>query len=411
MKKYFFIKVTLLLLFGLWSISCQREDRFELEEEGTAITNFVSQSDALRVAESFDFSKKQFNSSSGESKGSKKVVDILDFPANSIETYYYLVNYEKGGFAIISADNRLIPVLAFSETNSFATEEKNYPGGLVDWLSAIIEVIKETRILNVEQTPEIKALWDKYSVENDTVKHGNSKSTMFDPSDCPYEGYTFYTSQQYGPLCSTQWGQEEPFNNYVEYLGCSNTSNGRAKTGCIATAMAQVMKYNAFPNSYNWGSMPNDSANSEVMQLMLDCGDAVGMDYDCYNSTSSITNIPAALINSFNYTSASNASYSYTTVKNEIQNNHPVILHGWLNRWSDIGHTWVADGSLEIFYYQCVYNPFYQEYELVNTVNYLYFNMNWGLSGTSNGWYAFNNFNPSFGTFNYQPKMTYNIRH
>ncbi|MDW5299090.1 MAG: C10 family peptidase [Sedimentibacter sp.] len=404
-------------MFGLWPISCQREDRFEPEEEGTAITNFVSQAEALEVAEGFDFSKKQFNSSSGESKGFKEVVNILDVPANSMETSYYIVNYENGGFAIISADNRLIPVLAFSETNSFPTDAEHYPGGLVEWLYKINEVVKETRTANVEQTPEIKALWDKIVDGGDIDKNNNSKRTTFDPSDCPYEGYTFYTSQQYGPLCSTLWGQWEPYNNYVPLTGCSS-SNGRAPTGCVPTAMAQVMRYNAFPNDYNWGSMPNNYANGEVMQLMVDCGDAVDIDYDCEDgSSASTSDVPSALINYFNYTSASYANYSYTTVKNEIQNNHPVILRGgrnvgwWIFGIYDDGHAWVADGSLEIFYYQCVYNPFYQEYELVNTVNYLYFNMNWGWTGSYNGWYAFNNFNPGSHTFNYQTKMVYNIRH
>lgn len=414
MKKFYLIKVTLILLSCLWPISCQREDH--LTEEGTAITNFVTQADAIKVAERFDYSKKQFSSSTRESKGLKKVINILEVPANSLEASYYILNYENGGFAIISADNRLIPILAFSETSSFQTDSWQYPGGLVEWLYEINEIVKETRTLNAEQKPEVKAIWDKIIDSVKVDKNKNNKSIMFDPSDCPYEGYTFYTSQQYGPLCTTRWGQWASYNNYIPLTGCSS-SNGRAPTGCVPTAMAQVMRYNAFPNDYDWGSMPNNSANDEVMDLMLDCGDAVNVDYDCDGSGASTSDIPSALINNFDYVSASYAGYAYNTVRNEIQNNHPVILSGghnggwWIFGVYEDGHAWVADGTLELFYYKCVYNPYYKEYELVNTVNYLYFNMNWGWDGSYNGWFAFNNFNPGSWTFNYQTKMVYNIRH
>jgi len=70
----------------------------------------------------------------------------------------------------------------------------------------------------------------------------------------------------------------------------------------------------------------------------------------------------------------------------------------------------VCDGFRRNFY--CIYDNYGN---LIGGVEYLYLHMNWGwYEGEANGWYAFNNFNPTVNgttyTFNYDRKMVYNIK-
>ncbi len=64
-------------------------------------------------------------------------------------------------------------------------------------------------------------------------------------------------------------------------LGC----NTRPVTGCVATAMAQVIHFWHPNNSleYDYASMPTTFGNSEVQRLMRDAGNTVNMDYHCVN--------------------------------------------------------------------------------------------------------------------------------
>ncbi len=177
---------------------------------------------------------------------------------------------------------------------------------------------------------------------------------------------------------------------------------GRAWTGCVATAMAQVMKHHKHPTNYNWSDMPNSYGNTYISSLMRDIGDAVGMKYTCDASKAYADDIAPALKNTFGYNSASYADYDYNTVKSELNHSRPVILTGgrktggWIFSQYEDGHAWVCDGySLTVF-------PCWG--------SMLTFHMNWGWGGTYNGWYGFLNFNPGDYTFNYKRKMVYNIK-
>jgi hypothetical protein len=111
---------------------------------------------------------------------------------------------------------------------------------------------------------------------------------------------------------------------------CPELSDGKGVTGCVATGMAQVMKFHEYPVSgigshtnryhqscfadfastvYDWANMTNsyDGMSSSVEKdavatLMFHCGVATDMQYQ--NSSSSATpNIFAglALVNYFGY--------------------------------------------------------------------------------------------------------------
>ncbi|WP_409014644.1 C10 family peptidase [Emticicia sp. 21SJ11W-3] len=56
-------------------------------------------------------------------------------------------------------------------------------------------------------------------------------------------------------------------------MGCNSateTSNGRAWAGCVATAMGQIMKYNQKPSTWNWSAMPNTPGSVTTSLLLKD---------------------------------------------------------------------------------------------------------------------------------------------
>ena len=86
----------------------------------------------------------------------KRIKDYLAVDCSQKEPSFYIFNYEEGGFIIVSGDDRLYPVLAYSEDSSFPLEKGSLcPSGLVGWLANTDEMVKEIRQNNYEQSQEI----------------------------------------------------------------------------------------------------------------------------------------------------------------------------------------------------------------------------------------------------------------
>lgn len=218
--------------------------------------------------------------------------------------------------------------------------------------------------------------------------------------------YSTSTTQTVGPLLPVTWGQDCSYNNLCPNLNCSGDCSTLAVTGCVATAMAQVIRYWS-PNNeynYNYASMPVSSGNGEVQRLMYNAGRNVDMRYSCAVNGGSWTygiNVPNALKNEFGFTSANRSSYndaSWLNVQTNLSYHWPVLLEGcndktneFLGIWYSYQncHEWVCDGSQETDVTFCMNgNPVSEEY--------LYFHMNWGwhevgVVNDYNGWFAFNN--------------------
>ncbi len=335
---------------------------------------FVTENAVSKVVENFAMN---LNASNKNSLKSKKTYSLNKFKDEKGEDLLYIVNYDEGGFLIIPADNRVYPILAHSETSSFTKNESDLKGGVTIWVKAMKEGIKKVKKENKKQSHEMKMAWDKY------LK--SSQLKVIDPDPCEDESYII------GPFLQTTWDQGVGYNNLcptaAEMGGCSNPlEGGRALAGCVAVAMAQVMKYHQHPNSYSWSSMYNNLGTTATATLIRDIGDedAVDMDYTCTQSTASTNNIVAALENIFNYsTSVTYGNYDHNIVKTELNNNRPVILSSTDTYEPTEGHAWVCDGYAHL--YTC---------ETGNT--WLSFHMNWGwYHGECNGYFGWNSFDPT----------------
>lgn len=365
------------------------------------IEGFVSQNEVERIASAIG--PKMTLRSVNDIRGIESVLGNDDKPL------FYVVNYEQGGFLIMSADNRIYPVLAFSKTGAFPLNENEYPSGLVDWMLDVMEYIEKVRSDDMLQTKEVAQSWELSNIQSIVTL---SKVPPFDepldpvgpelPEDpCP----SVYL--KYGPLLSTLWGQKDGFNNLAPIMNCSNTANGRALAGCVATAMAQIMKYHEYPRRYDWNLMYDSTDCFETSRLMRDIGDAVGMQYSCGGSSADTKNRVPSAFKFFGYSSASYGEFDVNTVKLEIENNRPVILTGarkggtWLFPKRVDGHAWVCDGYYSQTYYKedCSSNW---------TFEYLHMNWGWDNQDELNAWYS-SDWSPSAYDFNYKKGMVYNI--
>ncbi|MCM1369263.1 MAG: C10 family peptidase [Candidatus Amulumruptor caecigallinarius] len=199
------------------------------------------------------------------------------------------------------------------------------------------------------------------------------------------------------PQCATKWNQSEPFNNF-----CPVDAGGRAVTGCVATAMAQAMKYHNWPQrglgtvingssklnlsqtTFDWNNMLDDyyygytSTEADAVALLMQaCGYSVNMNYSSHASGAQSINIGTALITNFrydrgmqyllrdNYTLSEWETYIY----NSLQENGPVIYCG---QSYDGGHAFVCDG-----------------YDGNG-----YFHFNWGWGGMSDGFFLLDALDP-----------------
>ena len=396
-RKNRFLTTTVVIascLMFLLPYSCQDKQEYILQNEPLAENNdfTVSENVATFVANSF---AKKFKANDGNSLKSKKLKSLTKFKDENGEELIYIINYEEGGFLLLSADQRVAPILAFSETNSFTTEETDLPGAVNFWVQATKEEIKRVRKENKEQSKEVKFLWKRYLSASNLKYIPPGDEGGEDPPPCD-DVFVWIN-----PLLQTEWHQGCGFNSYLGVCIDPDRCN-KMPVGCVAVAMAQIMKYHEHPSSYSWSNMPHDIGNTVTAQLMYDLGhpDALHMDYTCTSSTVPTSTIVPTFENVFNYsTSATHANYNQVTVKNEIDYNRPVILAGTDNTKNPPeAHAWVCDAYASAYYCE-------------TGISTLHFHMNWGLEdGDANGYYAYNNFNPGDYAFNSSRIMVTGIK-
>ena len=306
---------------------------------------------------------------------------------------FYIFNFTPSGFVIVSADDISTPVLGYSKSNSYETI--NHPPAFDDLLECYTLQIDYARDEGIIPFQESIELWQRLSVN---------------PEDFVPES----VSRDVEPLLTTTWNQGQYFNEMCPYDENSTTGNNYVLAGCIATAMAQVMKYWSYPTTgtgsysytpsshpeygiqaanfgattYNWANMPNSvtSLNTDVQTLLYHCGVSVDMDYGPDVSIAYMSDVVNALNSYFDYDPSaqklSKNNYSELEwaemLRDELDIGRPLIYCG-----SDPppppqgGHAFNLDG-----------------YEGTN-----HFHFNWGWSGSYNGYYYLSDLNP--GGHNY----------
>ncbi len=236
----------------------------------------ISLDDAALVAN--NFMNTAPSSSLKKSVAPKRMV--LKKSASTEQPQFYIYeNAEGEGWVMVAANDIAHPILAYSETGKFRTD--NQPTNLKSWLGHYEKEIQLAEQKGVQATNEIVQEWR-------TLRNG---------------GAIRKATPVVSPLIQTGWDQTAPFWN-----DCPKKGGNYAYTGCVATAMAQVLNYWQWPNTgvgsnsvmfnsttytvdftsgnYDWANMLNiytSSANASqkaaVAKLMYHCGVAAGMEY------------------------------------------------------------------------------------------------------------------------------------
>lgn len=304
---------------------------------------------------------------------------------------YYVFNNGEKGFIIISGDDAAYPVLGFSSQGSF--DATRLPQAYQKWVARYEKQIKEIISTGATPTNKISQAWQQL---------GNQRTTTV------------------GPLLTSKWDQSPYHNDLCPY---DADAGKHAVTGCVATAMAQIMKYHEHPKkgtgfhsyqhdtygtlsadfglaTYQWDLMPDvvDGPNEAVALLNFHCGVSVDMDYgpDLSGAAGAVLVAPA-LQNYFQYEAEVAARDNYTDaewvnlLQSEIDAGRPMYYEGFGN---GSGHAFVCDG--------------YQDDE--------FFHFNWGWGGMMDGFYYINDLSPSDvgtgggnGSYNSHQKIVYRI--
>ena len=298
---------------------------------------------------------------------------------------YYAVNLKnQKGFVLVSADDISMPIWAYSFEGNYS--ELNQPENVARTIEEFNLQLEHLRNNKIEATNHIKSQWSKY------LKAVKTKGTQ----------------QTVGPLLTTIWAQGCYYNNNTPVDSAGSCYH--VVTGCVATAMAQVMNYYNYPNvgsgshsynsnygmltanfgaaNYDW-SLMSDTLSSlsspanvnAVANLMSDCGIAVDMNYSAGGSGAYSQNAANAFAHYFNYDNGlqllHRANYTDSIwaqmVKQELDSLHPLYYDGS----GTGGHAFVCDG--------------YQADQ--------YFHFNWGWSGSYNGYFLLTALNPGGTNF------------
>jgi len=328
----------------------------------------------------------------------------------------YVFNYSnQGGYSVLSADYRYEPISAFTKKDTLG-ESGEIPSMLGSWFGKTVEIIQNIR--NGEDTLGAPEYYNQWSliIQNLQLNNAFSELRLYIPGailNCGQD-YTWLKPS----ILGTQWGQDAGYNNLCKIITCNSVAI-RGQTGCVATAMAQIIHYWKPLNSYNYNYnimpsqylsiFPSDNGNVEMQKLMRDAGKAVDMDYTCEGSSANDNRIKSALKNDFNIIHIEKKDYEIAdrwTIKGNIDAGRPVMLSGMSSQSSFLfwtwgtgtGHVWICDG------YKGSGNDCYRHF---------WYWMNWGWNGDHDGWYYQDEWDHnetySHTNYQYQQHLFYNI--
>jgi len=289
-------------------------------------------------------------------------------PQTLSEEVFYLCHSSNAGFVLVSADEQMPEVLGYSSATYNPTA---LPEGLRD-------------------------LMHTYAL----LAHTDAFKT------------TLAATTSVEPLLKTKWNQGEPYYNM-----CPTIQNRHCVTGCVATAVGQVMNYYQWPakhgtgkinymtdthkkrvsldlsdytfawnlmrDTYEKGQYSNAEGNA-VAKLMYAVGAACQMDYSPNESAANFLYGPKVMTDYFGYDKdmyalwgdAVHSKFWHDLIQTELIQSRPILFMG--SSGDDSSHAFVLDG--------------YQ-----SQGGTVYYHVNWGWSGEADGYYLLTNMSPSSG--------------
>ena len=308
--------------------------------------------------------------------------------------FYYIFNINNSAFVIVSADDAMAPVLAYSFEGTYGATE--LPPALVNWMESYKSQVSYIKNNNAISNPQVKEKW-AYYLSSDILNNRPEKR-----------------ASSVSPLLKTRWDQVGYYNQLCPYD--SNADNDHVPAGCVATAVAQILKYYEYPQqgsgshsindwrwpglliadfgntTYDYSKMPNilHTDNTDVARIIFHCGIAVDMFYTYSGSSATLSKVPNALLSYFKYRSSEYITRNEVSTKkwltlltDNLELGEPVLYSGSGSE----GHAFVCDG--------------YQDGN--------YFHFNWGWGGAYNGYFSIDSMNPGDNNFASSQTAVFNI--
>ncbi len=318
---------------------------------------------------------------------------------------FYVFSVTPRGFVIVSADDRAKPILGYSTESSFSSE--TITDGLMTYFEnyrAGFDYLIEN---NLEQPEQAATAWKRLA---ETGKLNDERIT-----------------RSVGPLMSSTWNQTDLYNNMAP-LDSTSVFSGHCKSGCVANAMSQVMRYWEWPrvgngshsyycygygatsygtlaanfgeSTYHFELMPDfldfASPQSEVDATALleyHAGVSVDMSYGPSASGAYSESVPTAFSTYFRYDPEMDMRYLYNSSQSQWEEDLRANLDGGMPLYYGSsgdagGHAYILDG--------------YDDNNM--------FHLNWGWQGFDNGYYAIDGFYLTFYSFPYYHTAIFNLR-
>jgi len=277
---------------------------------------------------------------------------------------YYIVQFTQGGWALISADDNSAPLIGYSDTGVYQTE--NQPENMKGMMEVYSQqVIRNARLRNVRSHQG----WETQSQHRAASR----------------------ASAKISPLITVNWNQTGSYQKY-----CPKDANGQAVVGCVAVGMAQAMsvaKYPARPvgsygydsatygylsidydkePDYNWSAiLSGANGKDDVARLLYHCGVSVNMDYGVDGSGTQTAYIVSALKRNFQY------PQSVTYYKRD----------GYSGDWKELILTELREGRAVAY---SGHDPVKNYGHCFNLDGYdgSFFHVNWGWGGSNNAYFG-----------------------
>ena len=332
------------------------------------------------------------------------------------DTLMYEVLFDDGNIVLLAGNKACIPVLGIIlleatdtnsissvvDTNSIFAGGDNVPDGLIDFLDDYEQQITYCFRNNI--TGYYSRLWQQLQT---------------------YDSNYLRNGIEVGPFISTKWGQSESNDKrasdrdpyaYNALVSENGLHCDKCLAGCVAVAMAQIMKVWDYPKGnpqrcleFNWSNMPNalllqDNSNYNVEKLAIayllrDCGQLANMHY-CSNhvncGSGSVIDSACQALRMYGYSDIFPLQRSeypgwIPLLIDELDNERPIDYFG-KNGLGYGGHSFVCDG--------------YKERPLLGGYK---FHFNWGWNGKKDGWFVLDKLTPGNHNFSFTHQAIFNI--
>lgn len=373
----------------------------------------------------------------------------------------YVINYENGGWMLLSAAKTYQPVLAYSETGRFDICNIWQVAGVENWIDATMADIETSLQLPEDSVKETRMMWEmmlstgmtppfadsRATIEeniamarqtvNDSINSWTAKGFRIRPIAeldffeteeenqlaienlknntywaimDDFERYTYIVegaerlpgSKSKKLECTTLWHQNSPYNRYFPHNNVA---------GCTTIAVAQIMNYYKWPATYNWSDISSAFYTSTLGEMLYDVACKIGVNYTSEGTNADTEDVCTMLKKSgFD---ASKRDLEAQTVMSSIDNGNPVFAAG--NYTSHKGHAWVISGYNQAsgtIHLKCVYympQPSSMTKtlgtDIVTPPSPLTFYCHWGWGGMYDGYYTSGNFCPDGNNYNIDNKI------